>query len=474
MTASLLQQVLAFIQSHELIQPHDRILVGVSGGPDSTALLHLLHRLAHLWPITLGVAHFDHKIRGAASQADAAWVADLAAALNLAFHFGAGDVRGHGQVEKISLQTAARQLRLNFFQTIKQEHRYHTLALGHTADDQVELFFLRLVRGAGPEGLKGMWPHSPAGIIRPLLGTGKAHIVAWLESAGLSYRLDDSNLSRCYRRNQLRLDLLPRLLAYNPRLPEAVARFQILLQEQEEYLNQETLKKLSDLRIDDDGDLLRLSVAGLPALHPAMQKRVLRLACAQAGVPLERLTFRHVEAALHLCQRLQPAGEISLPGGWRLVREGHQVSWQMKPPPLPLRLEYVLPVQEAGTCNYLDWTFNWTNSPTTGKENFSTANLCTALMDYQRLQFPLRLRTARAGDRFQPLGMKGVKKLQDFFVDAKIPRAYRPVIPLLLSGDQIIWVVGHRVAESVKITSQTRRLLRMEALLPPAGSGSAL
>ncbi len=196
------------------------------------------------------------------------------------------------------------------------------MALGHTADDQVELFFLRLLRGAGPEGMKGMWPYNPTGTIRPLLGTSKAQIVGWLESEGLSYRLDKSNLSRCYRRNQLRLDLLPQLLAYNPRLGDAVARFQTLLQDQEDYLQQETSHALSGLKMIADNGLLRLPVARLLALHPALQKRVMRLACAQAGVPLDRLTFRHVAAALHLCQRPQPAGEISLPGNWRLVREG--------------------------------------------------------------------------------------------------------------------------------------------------------
>jgi tRNA(Ile)-lysidine synthase len=463
LTASLPQQVLAYSRSHELIQPHDRILVGVSGGPDSTALLHLLHRSAHIWPITLGVAHFDHTLRGPASQADAAWVADLAAALKLPCHLGAGDVRRHGQTEKTSLQTAARQLRLNFLQTVKQEHRYHTLALGHTADDQVELFFLRLLRGAGPQGVKGMWPHSPAGIIRPLLGTPKAHLLAWLESAGLSYRLDDSNLSRCYRRNQLRLDLLPRLLGYNPRLGDAVARFQTLLQEQEEYLDQETSKYLSGLMINDNDGLLHLPVARLLDLHPAMQKRVLRLASAQAGVPLERLTYRHLEAALRLCQRLQPTGEISLPGNWWLVREGHQISWQLEPPSLPPWSEYVLPDQETGTCSIRDWTFTWTTNSVTGNENLTTANPCLALMDLQRLQFPLRLRTFQTGDRFQPLGMTGFKKLQDFFVDAKIPRTQRPFIPLLLSRDQIVWVVGHRLAETVKVTPYTRRLLKFEA-----------
>ena len=473
LTASLLQQVLAFIRSHELIKPHDRILVGVSGGPDSTALLHLLHRSAHLWPISLGVAHFDHTLRGAASRADALWVADLADSLNLPCYLGSGDVRRHQQERKISLQTAARELRWHFFDEIKQQHHYQTVALGHTADDQVELFFLRLLRGAGPEGMKGMWPFNPTGIIRPLLETSKAQIVGWLESEGLSYRLDTSNLSRCYRRNQLRLDLLPQMMAYNPRLGDAVARFQTLLQEQEDYLQQETSHALSGLRMNANHTRLHLSVTRLLALHPALQKRVLRLACAQAGVPLDRLTFRHMAAALHLCQQPQPAGEISLPGNWRLVREGNQVVWQTEPPPLPPRSEYVLPDQEAGACTLLGWTFTWTTCPATGEENVTPANPGTALMDYQRLQFPLRLRTFRAGDRFQPLGMTGTKKLQDFFVDTKIPRSQRPFIPLLLSRDQIVWVVGHRLAESVKVTPQTRRLLRMEVFPPVDHPGSA-
>lgn len=465
--------MLAYIRSQTLIRPHDRILVGVSGGPDSTALLHLLHRSAQVWPITLGVAHFDHTLRGEASQADAAFVANLAGALHLPYHPGSGDVRGRGRTEKISLQTAARQLRLDFLQAIKREHGYHSLALGHTADDQVELFFLRLLRGAGPEGMKGMWPRSPAGIIRPLLGTPKARLLAWLASAGLAHRLDDSNLSPCYRRNHLRLELLPRLQAYNPRLNEAVARFQALLQEQEEFLDQETSKNLSGLMVADHDGLPGLPVAGLLALHPALQKRLLRGACVRAGVPLDRLTLRHLEAALHLCQRPQPAGEISLPGNWRLVREDQQLSWQRQSPPLPPWPEYVLPNQETGTCTIRDWTFTWSTGPATGAENLVTANPYLALMDRQRLEFPLRLRAVQAGDRFQPLGLTGLKKLQDFFVDAKIPRARRAGVPLLLSRDQIVWVVGQRLAETVKVTPQTSRLLRLEAFPPPAGPGSA-
>jgi tRNA(Ile)-lysidine synthase len=356
-------------------------------------------------------------------------------------------------------------LRLKFFREIQERHEYQALALGHTADDQMELLFLRLLRGAGPEGIKGMWPSDGRGTIRPLLGTSKAQIVHWLKSEGLPFRFDDSNLSRCYRRNQLRLDLLPQLLAYNPRLGEAVTRFQTLLQEQEDFFHQEAARLLSDMRINSGDGSMRLPLAKLLALHPSLQRRVLRLACAQVGVPVETLTFRHLEAALRLCRRLQPAGQISLPGGWRLVRENQQFFWQPRPISLPSFPECLLPDQESGSYTAAGWTFTWTTMPTAGRKELDFNLPHTALMDYHQLHFPLRLRCVRAGDRFRPLGMTGVKKLQDFFVDAKIPRSQRSSIPLLVSGDQIVWVVGHRLADTVKVSDDTRKLFKLEAWL---------
>ena len=468
MTTSLLAQVATFIRTNTLIQPHDRILVGVSGGPDSTALLHLLHRLAYLWSISLGVVHFDHALRGAESRADASWVAELAAGFNLPFYLGTDDVRRHQREKKISLQTAARQLRLKFFQEVKQKHHYHTLALGHTADDQVELFFLRLMRGAGPEGVKGMWPHSKAGIIRPFLGISKDQIISWLNSEGLAYRFDKSNLSRNYRRNQLRLELIPQFKKYNPRFGEAITRFQALLQEQEEYLHHEAYRILSKW-LSSDNSPVQLSAANILALHPTLQKRVLRLACAQAGVPVERLTSRHVSAALYLCRQTKPSGEISLPGNWRLVKENTLVVWQIKPTSCLPGSEYVF-FEEEGTCTFLNWTFSWTTIPAPHWDNSIHNFPGVVLMDYQRLHFPLKLRTLRSGDRFQPLGMSGSKKLQDFFVDEKIPRSRRPCIPLLVSGEEIIWLAGHRLAESVKITPQTRCIFKLTAITQQSDS----
>jgi tRNA(Ile)-lysidine synthase len=465
LTTSLFAQVQSYIQSRTLVQPDDRILVGVSGGPDSTALLHLLHRLAPLWSITLGVVHFDHCLRGAASGADARWVADLAASLHLPCYSGQGDVRAYKASHKISLQTAARELRQHFFQEIRQKHGYRLLALGHTADDQVELFFLRLLRGAGPEGIKGMWPGNSMGIIRPLLETSKSRIIHWLESEGLSYRLDDSNESRRYRRNQLRLDLLPQLEKYNPRFSDAVRRFQALLQEQEDYLHQEASQALAALAAAVDLKPAVLPLQPFLDLHPTLQKRVFRLASAKAGVPLAGLTNRHVSAALHLCGSSRPTGEISLPGRWRLVKENNQLSWQNQPPvPSPGGEDMIN--EPAGACTFLGWTFTWTTMTAPGEAEIMPHSPDIVLMDYQKLRFPLRLRTCRPGDRFQPLGMSGTKKLHDFFIDAKIPRSRRPFVPLLVSGDEIIWLAGQRLAESVKLTAHTGRLFKVQAVAP--------
>ncbi|MGQ9922274.1 MAG: tRNA lysidine(34) synthetase TilS, partial [Desulfobacca sp.] len=356
------RQVAAYIRCHRLIHPQERLLVAVSGGPDSTALLHLLHRLAPRWPFSLAVAHFDHGLRGEASRADAVWVEELAHSLGLPCHLGAGDVRAQQQERRVSCQVAARELRHRFLRDIQEEYGYEKIALGHTADDQLELFFLRLLRGTGPEGLKGMRP-GERGLIRPLLATDKAAILAWLADARLPFRQDASNLDRRYRRNQIRLDLIPRLLAYNPRLAAAVARLQGLWQEQEDYLAQETQRARGAVQLSGETAGFRLSRAGLLVLHPALQKRLLLHACTTAGVDRARLTQRHLTALLHLAQRPQTGGAISLPGGWQVRRVGDELQWlpadQTAPPEPPLATEVLLTPPEVGTCSFLHWTFTW-------------------------------------------------------------------------------------------------------------------
>ncbi|MDD5641662.1 MAG: tRNA lysidine(34) synthetase TilS [Syntrophales bacterium] len=446
-----------YVDRENLLAPGDRVLVAVSGGPDSVALLHLLKRLQPELDLQLGVAHFDHGLRGLESREEAEFVAALAQSLSLPFHGGAGGTRDLARREKISLQMAGRRLRLQFLRETCRCHLYHRLALGHTADDQVELFFLRLLRGAGPEGLAGMRPATPEGIVRPLLAVSKEAILAWLRQENLPYRQDPSNLKRDYLRNRVRLDLLPQLREYNPRLHEAVWRTQVLLQEQEKLLAPEVERAWDQVVETLNPDFLRLHLPRFLELPSALQKLVLRrvLHNILAEYPL---SAAQVAGVLDLARARKSGGRMAL-GACAVARAGSELHIFRRLPPAP-REGGRLPAS-SGNFAAGGWSWRLDSRPfLPGTPWPQEAQI--AWLDQDCLNFPVTIRYFQPGDRFWASGAPGAKKLQDFLVDSKIPRWLRPFIPLVESDGQIIWVAGLRVAEGAKLTGRTRNLLEME------------
>ncbi len=446
----LADRLLGFVRQEKLFRDGDRVLVAVSGGPDSVALLHLLAGWRQELGLELAVGHFDHGLRRE-SQEEAAWVANLADHLKLPFHPGRGAVKELARTSRLSLQMAARKLRLSFLREVCAVHGYHKLALGHTADDQVELFFLRLLRGAGPGGLKGMWPATPEGAVRPLLAVGKAPLLAWLEEQAIPYRTDPSNLSRAYLRNRVRLDLLPELLRlYNPRLREAVWRGQSLLQEDERLLAGETERLLDQVGRSPARDFYYLDLDRLQALDFPWQMRLLRTAVARmAGAAT--LSASQTAALLDLARGEKSGGLISL-GPVRAARAGPELHLFRDLPPAPGGA-LVLPAVPQGDLESPEgWNWTWESRPRPGP-GFNPPGPQAAALNPERLIWPLRVRYFRAGDRFWPLGAPGPRKLQDFLVDCKIPRWLRPHIPLVVSGGQIVWVVGLRTAEPLRVSA---------------------
>lgn len=459
--ADLPRWVGRYLARENLLAAGDRLLVAVSGGPDSVALLHLLHRLANELNLQLGVAHFDHGLRGRQSQEEGEFVAALAQNLSLPFHGGGGDTRALARGEKISLQMAARRLRLQFLWDTCRRHLYHRLALGHTADDQVELFFLRLLRGAGPEGLAGMRPATPEGLVRPLLAVSKEEILAWLHQENLPYRQDPSNLKRDYLRNRVRLDLLPQLRAYNPRFQEAVRRTQTLLQEQERLLAPEVARAWAEVGETLSPDFHRLHLPAFLNLPRAMQKLVLR-GVLQRVADEYPLSAAQVAATLDLAQARKSGGRMAL-GDCRVARAGAELHIFRRLPPAP-REGGILPAA-PGSFEAGGWHWRLAERPHL-PESPLPREAQIAWLDRDCLDFPLEIRCFQVGDRFWASGAPGAGKLQDFLVDQKIPRWLRPYIPLMLSREQIIWVSGLRVAEPVKLTEESRNLLEIE--LSPA------
>ena len=431
--------------------PGDRVLVAVSGGPDSVALLHLLVRLAPELGLNLGVAHFDHHLRGDDSRADAGFVADLARHLRLPCHLGQGEVRAAARRHQVSLQMAARKLRLQFFQDTRCGHGYAKLALGHTADDQVELFWLRLLRGAGLEGLKGMWPATPQGLVRPLLAVGKAVLLAWLEQEALPYRLDASNLSRAYLRNRVRLDLLPHLTRnYNPRLAQTIWRTQSLLQEDERFLARDTAAAWDRVAERLAPDCFALDLNRFFSLEEALQRRVLRFGVAAMGADLT-LTAPQVASLMALARSARSGGLISLgeKGGNVQVARAGAVLHILKALPDPPREATRLPDCPATVESPSGW--RWQISPRTCRPGDPWPPPEVAWLNPARVSLPLTARPWQPGDRFWPQGAPGSKKLQDFLVDAKIPRWLRPHLPLVAAAGEIVWVAGVRIADPVKL-----------------------
>ncbi len=455
--ADLPQWVGRYVRQENLCAGGERVLVAVSGGPDSVALLHLLHRLQPDLGLDLGVAHFDHGLRGRQSQEEAGFVAALAQSLSLPCHPGRGDTRELARRERVSLQMAARRLRLRFLKDTCRGHGYQKLALGHTADDQVELFFLRLLRGAGPEGLRGMLPATPEGLVRPLLAVGKEVILAWLGQENLPYRQDPSNLKRDYLRNRVRLDLLPQLQNYNPRLQEAVWRAQALLQEEESLLAPAVSRALGEVGEARGLEFYRLSLPRFSGLPPALQKLVLR-SILQKFLEEYPLGAVQVAAVLDLAQAQKSGGQISL-GTCRVARAGGELHIFSRLP-APPREGGTLP-SSPGRFEVVGWSWHLASRPYSPKLPLPQEPHLTWL-DQEHLQFPLEIRYFQPGDRFWPLGAAGPKKLQDFLVDSKIPRWLRPHLPLVVSQDRIVWVAGLRVAEEVKLTAASRNLLEIE------------
>ncbi|MFP3869461.1 MAG: tRNA lysidine(34) synthetase TilS [Syntrophobacteria bacterium] len=454
----MLKKVRNTVVAHRMLQPGDRVLVGVSGGPDSVALCHLLHGLRHDLNIDLVIAHVHHGLREAEADEDARFVQDLGKHLALPVVVRHLNMRTWLNQHGGSVQTAAHTLRYqSLYQVMAQQHT-GKLALGHNADDQAEEVLLRLFRGSGQRGLTGMPACSREGIIRPLLECSRNEILAYLESHGLAFRQDASNLRPWCQRNLLRLELLPRLRhCFNSNIDATLLRTAKIFQEEEDFW--ESLLQCWLKRYACTGGSMRLPIAPLLETHPAMQRRLLRRAVEEVRGNLKRFGFRHTEILLRLCRSSRAGGQIHLPG--RLVAEKNY-GWLTlsREQPACADFHYEIPGIGIYPLPALNRCLEVQCLDRPGVSRFSR-DPCDVVVDRDLISFPLSLTPSKSGDRFRPLGLGGSKKIKDFLMDVKVPRRERGRIPVLRSGDCIVWVVGYRLDDRVKITPDTRRLLRL-------------
>lgn len=448
------------------------ILVGVSGGPDSLCLMEVLRQKGY--PIV--VAHFNHQLRPD-SDAEANLLEQAVARKNIPSVMGKGEVRQYADSHKVTIEEAARILRYRFLFAQARQLKAQAVAVGHTADDQVETVLMHFLRGAGLTGLKGMSYRSfllafdnDIPVVRPLLGVWREETVVFCAANGLRPYHDPSNDSFNFLRNRIRHLLIPELESYNPRFREAVWRTSVSLQG--DYLllaelQEEAWKKC--VLLQQDG-LVSLDAELFCSYAPALQRNLLRRALEQVMPGLTDVRFSVLERAVGFLASRE-SGQVDLTGGVRLFREGKHIYLAQQDVELPFERWPQMPPHinclELPVPGHLDldggWRLTceqWLLPSLALQQAQANDDPFQVWIDASTLLQKLEIRTRRAGDRFKPLGMDGHSmKLSDFFINEKLPQRLRDGWPLLCSGDTVVWVPGYRLAHPFALKQETQKVL---------------
>ncbi len=451
----ILHKIRQTIEKHRMLSPGDGVVVAVSGGPDSVCLLSVLHALTRDLGLTLHVAHLDHRFRGTESAEDARFVAELAKRLGLPATVDSLDVPAYCRERGLSVQEGARKVRYGFLEQVARDAGADRIATGHTADDQAETFLMRLMRGAGVSGLSAI-PPVRDNFIRPLIETTREAVLAHLRAEQLEFRTDSSNAKSVYTRNRIRNEALPLLRTFNPRIVETLAAEAALLRDEDEAVESYLASVAEEASVQKDGGFVvkRNAVETLP---PAFRRRLFRRIAELAGLDPSQLSLARVNEALSFLVTAQTGRTMHLSRGISITREYNHFRFAAEKPAEGFSVALAAP----GTCEIpaVGWTIEAVIDG--GSADAAEANYrWQAELDYDKIKPPLTFRSRLPGDRFCPAGMGGrSKKLQDYLVDEKIPRRKRDAVLLLCAGNDILWVVGHRLDERFLAGPETKRVL---------------
>lgn len=440
----MIQRFIHYIQENHLFNKNDTLLVGVSGGIDSIVLLDLLDKAG----FSIAIAHCNFRLRGIESEGDEGLVSMLALKYDVPFYNTSFDTEVYAKENKVSVEMAARDLRYKWFEEIRIKHHFNFVAVAHHRDDQLETFFLNLARGTGLTGLTGMRPLNGK-IVRPLLFASRDEIEHYRHQKHLEFREDASNLSLDYQRNKIRHTLLPVMETLNPTFREGLIRTMSHLEDISKICNHaisQTWERVS-LR---KGEEYQISIAELKLLHPL---------------------------STYLFEFLKPfgfnstvVGEIvsSLDGisGKQFVSQTHRVVHHRDSlilTPLPPENRNIFYLEEG--ISELVHPVHLRIHITKKDDGFKIpGSRFEANIDRGKVQFPLLIRKWQQGDYFKPLGMKGFKKISDFFIDSKLSLPEKENVWIVANGEQVVWIIGHRLDDRYKITVQTKEILKVEMI----------
>ncbi len=468
--STLYEKFLAFVRKNRLFAPGERVLLGCSGGPDSMALLDILARCRDRGLIALSVCHLDHSLRGEDSRRDAAFVEETASKLGVAVQVARKNVRLIAHRRGLSIEAAARQARYGFFRRAARRAGAAKVATAHTQSDNAETVLQRIIEGAGPEGLRGiplvrtLGKRNRIQIVRPLLFATRGEIEQYTGARRLPSRLDRTNLEPIYLRNRIRLEILPLLKELNPSIEHALSRIGKSVGALLDFAGDDVAAALDRIRRPGPAGTTTLDRTTLLSTHPALAAEVIKHVLLAAGLVGRTLSSKHIEAILSLAGGRQPSAALDLPGELSAWRDYARVvigRRDLEPQVAAFRKSLRVPGRITlpnglgkMECRLLK-RFRLDKFLSTKTRNVE-------VIDAGKIRGALVVRPAEPGERFRGLGAPGARKLQDFFVDEKVPRARRASTPVVADASGIIYVAGMRIADRVKVTGKTRSFLRLK------------
>lgn len=454
----LLERIEDAIVRHALITPGDSVLVALSGGPDSVALLHLLTRLRDTIDLRVGAVYVNHQIRKRAAAAEARFCQELCEELGVDITIVVEDIPTLAKAEKKSIEETARDFRYGVFEAIAADDEYDRIAVGHQSDDQVETILFRFLRGAGRTGLLGI-PIKRGKVVRPLLDIPRQDIIEYLETWGLSWCLDRTNESPHYTRNFIRTRLLPSIRErLNPSVERALLSTAELLADEERLLDAMTNKAAKRCARVTPGGKIQLALSAYRRYDKVLRRRLLRRCFRFVSGRVELPDREVIDRFDGFCHEETPS--MSLPDGVSAVRISDDTLILRRVADLEFDLELA-----AGEWVSLDKPaarIQLRELDRDKTELEKRRRSMSAVLDRDRIVGPIRIRSIKTGDRFAPLGLGGTKKVGDYLTDCKTPAPLRDEVAVMCDDKGIIWLVGYELDDRVKITATTRKVLRID------------
>ncbi|SKA95447.1 tRNA(Ile)-lysidine synthase [Caloramator quimbayensis] len=448
------KKVINTINKYNMISKGDKIVIGFSGGPDSTALIHVLHSLREDYDIKLYAAHINHMIRGDEAFRDEEYSKSLCEKLNVPFFLKREEVIKFAKGKKMSLEEAGRYIRYSFFSEVAKEVGANKIALAHNMNDQAETMIMRFFRGSGISGLCGIKPVRDNKYIRPIIECSREEIEEYCKVNNLNPIVDSTNEESIYIRNRIRLEVIPYIKNYfNSNIVESLYRSSEIIRDEENFIKNEAIKCIEVIKLRDGYDAKKFN-----CLHTAIKRRILRSIIEDLKGNLNGIEGKHIEECIEIIKNEDTGKRVSLPDNIECLIE-YDI-FKIKKKINVKNFESELEIPGKVTLDYENievYTKIIYKSNDTYKDT-----MFIKYFDYDKIKDKLCIRNRRDGDYMYPKGMEGRKKIKDIFIDKKIPREVREKIPLIALGNEILWIPKIRDTRNYKIDENTKRILEIK------------